>query len=43
MKSLPLIALATVLGSSGCFWVTTKSEGAALRKAATIEVVEDRL
>ena len=33
MKSLPLLAaLAATVGASGCFWVTTKSEGASLRR-----------
>lgn len=33
MKSIPLLAaLAAIAGSTGCFWATTKSEGAALRR-----------
>ncbi len=40
-RALPLIVLAAGLGSSGCFWVTTKSEGAALRK--DVKQIDERL
>lgn len=42
MKSLPAVTmLCAVVGASGCFWVTTKSEGAALRK--DVRELEERL
>ena len=39
--ALPLVVLAAALGSTGCFWVTTKSEGASLRK--DVKQIDERL
>ncbi len=39
--ALPLVVLAATLGSTGCFWVTTKSEGASLRK--DVKQIDERL
>ena len=36
-----LLVLAATLGSTGCFWVTTKSEGASLRK--DVKQIDERL
>lgn len=41
MKSLPLVILAATLGSTGCFWVTTKSEGQSLRR--DVKQLDERL
>lgn len=41
MKTLPTLTLLCALGASGCFWVTTKSEGAALRK--DVKDLDERL